>query len=59
MISNAYSGLKVAQLAGYTSTQMIMQNYGKFIKGEHLKIDRKIQLFSTDSVVSSPYVWSE
>jgi len=42
--------LEVAQLAGHSSTQMIIQNYGKFIKGEHLQIDRKIQLFSTDSV---------
>ncbi len=47
---NNLSILEVAQLGGHTSTQMIVQNYGKFIKGEHLKIDRKIQLFSTDSV---------
>ena len=45
--------LEIAQIAGHTSTQMIIQNYGKFIKGEHLKIDRSIQLFtgkSTDSI---------
>jgi len=37
----------------HTLTQMIIQNYGKFIKGEHLKIDREIKLFtdkSTDSI---------
>jgi len=32
---------------------MIIQNYGKFIKGEHLKIDRKIQLFATDNSTDS------
>lgn len=45
--------LEIAKLAGHSSTQMIIQNYGKFIKGEHLIIDREIQLFpdnSTDSV---------
>ncbi len=45
--------LEIAQLAGHNSTQMIVQNYGKFIKGEHLKIDRSIRLFtdnSTDSI---------
>lgn len=45
--------LEIAQLAGHSSTQMIIQNYGRFIKGEHLIIDRGIQLFpdnSTDSV---------
>jgi integrase len=45
--------LEVAQLAGQSSTQMIIQNYGKFIKGEHLQIDRKIQLFSTDNSTDS------
>jgi len=44
--------LEIAQIAGHSTTQMIIQNYGRFIKGEHLKIDRGIKLFtdkSTDS----------
>lgn len=45
--------LEVAQIVGHTTTQMIVQNYGKYIKGEHLKIDRSMSLFtdkSTDSI---------
>jgi len=45
--------LEVAQLAGHTNTKMIVSNYGKFIKGEHLQIDRNISIFtdkSTDSI---------
>ena len=45
--------LEIAQMVGHTSTQMIIQNYGKFIKGEHLKIAREIKLFtdkSTDNI---------
>lgn len=57
MLKNSdLSILEVAQLVGHTSTQMIIQNYGKFIKGEHLKINRKIKLFtdnSTDSMSQS------
>jgi len=45
--------LEIAQMVGHTSTQMIIHNYGKFIKGEHLKVSRDIKLFtdnSTDSI---------
>ena len=45
--------LEVAQIVGHTTTQMIVQNYGKYIKGEYLKIDRSMSLFtdkSTDSI---------
>jgi len=53
MIKNSdLSILEIAQMAGHTSTQMIIQNYGKFIKGEHLKIDRRIRLF-TDKLADS------
>lgn len=48
--------LEVAQMVGHTSSKMIIQNYGQFIKGEHLKIDRRIKLFtdkSTDSILES------
>ena len=45
--------LEIAQMAGHSSTQMIIQNYGKFIKGEHLKIDREIKLFTDNSADSA------
>ncbi|MCF6207253.1 MAG: site-specific integrase, partial [Sulfurovum sp.] len=44
--------LEIAQLAGHTSTQMIIQNYGRFIQGEHLKIDRGLKIF-TDKYTDS------
>jgi len=47
--------LEIAQMAGHTiTTQMIIQNYGKYIQGEHLKIDKSLKLFtdkSADSIV--------
>lgn len=46
--------LEIAQMAGHTTTQMIIQNYGKYIKGEHLKIDKSLKLFtdkSADNIV--------
>ena len=53
MLKNSdLSILEIAQIAGHNSTQMIIQNYGKFIKGEHLKIDRKIKLFADKSADS-------
>ena len=45
--------LEIAQIAGHNSTQMIIQNYGKFIKGEHLRIDRSIRLFTDNSTDST------
>jgi len=49
MLKNSdLSIMEIAQIVGHTSTQMIIQNYAKFIKGEHLKIDRDLTLF-TDS----------
>ncbi|NPB04432.1 MAG: site-specific integrase [Thermotogae bacterium] len=44
--------LEIAQIAGHSSTQMIVQHYGRFIKGEHLKIDRSIKLFTDKSADS-------
>jgi len=38
--------MEVAQIVGHTTTQMIIQNYAKYIKGEHLKIDRSLNLFT-------------
>lgn len=54
MLKNSdLSILEIAQLVGHTTTQMIIQNYGKFIKGEHLDISRSLRIFtdkSTDSI---------
>jgi len=44
--------LEVAQIAGHSSTQMIVQNYGRFIKGEHLKIDKSLKIFTDNSTDS-------
>ena len=44
--------LEIAQMAGHTTTQMIIQNYGKYIKGEHLKIDKSLKLFTDKSADS-------
>ncbi|HHE06161.1 MAG TPA: site-specific integrase, partial [Epsilonproteobacteria bacterium] len=41
--------MQIAQIVGHTTTQMIIQNYAKFIKGEHLKVDRKLSLFTDKS----------
>ncbi len=41
--------LEIAQIVGHTTTQMIVQNYGKYIKGEHLRIDRNLKLFTDNS----------
>lgn len=41
--------MEIAQIVGHTTTQMIIQNYAKYIKGEHLKIDRNLRLFTDKS----------
>ena len=38
--------LEIAQTVGHSTSQMIINNYGKYIKGEHLKISRDLKLFS-------------
>ncbi len=45
--------LEIAQMVGHSSSKMIIHNYGQFIKGEHLKIDKKIKLFTDKSADSS------
>jgi len=40
------SVIEIAQLVGHTNTQMIIQNYVKYIKDEHLKVSRDINLYS-------------
>lgn len=54
MLKNSdLSILEIAQMAGHTTTQMIIKHYGKFIKGEHLKVDRKLKLFTDNFADSS------
>ena len=43
------SMLDIAQIVGHSNTEMIVKNYAKYIKGEHLKINRSISLF-TDKI---------
>jgi len=38
--------LDIAQIVGHSNTEMIIRNYAKFIKGEHLKINRYLDIFS-------------
>ena len=45
--------MQIAQLCGHATTQMIIQNYGKYIKGEHLKVDRDLKLFTDKSADST------
>ena len=48
--------LDIAQIAGHSNTEMIVRNYAKYIKGEHLKIRRDLNPFtdkSADSIVQT------
>ena len=44
--SNFLSILEIAQIVGHKNTDMIVKNYANFIKGEQLKISRKIDPFA-------------
>ena len=35
------------RLTGHTNTKMILENYARFIKGEHLKISRSFDPFKS------------
>ena len=37
--------MELAQMVGHKNTEMIVRNYARFIKGEHLKIDRSFDPF--------------
>ena len=39
------SALEIAQMVGYANTKIIFQNYARYIKDEHLKIDKKFDLY--------------
>jgi len=41
----------LAQVVGHANTQMIMTRYAKFIKGEHLKINRDVCLYRAEGTV--------
>ncbi len=50
MLQNSdLSILDVAQLAGHKNTKMIVNNYAMFIKNEHLKISRELDIFADKS----------
>ena len=54
MLKNSdLSIMQIAQMTGHTTTQMIIQNYAKYIKGEHLKVDRDLKLFTDKSADST------
>jgi integrase len=36
--SEKLSVLEIAQIVGHTNSKMIIENYARYIKGEHLKI---------------------
>ena len=51
------SMLDIAQIVGHSNTEMIVRNYAKYIKGEHLKISKKLNIFTdktTDTSLESP-----
>ncbi|MFA7500946.1 MAG: site-specific integrase, partial [Sulfurimonas sp.] len=54
MLKNSnLSMLDIAQIVGHANTEMIVRNYAKFIKGEHLKISRNLDIFTdktTDTI---------
>ena len=47
------SMLDITQIVGHSNTAMIVRNYAKFIKGEHLKINRSISLFTDKTSYAS------
>ena len=44
--SGQFNMLEIAQMAGHSNTEMIVRNYAKFIKGEHLKVNRSLNIFT-------------
>jgi len=51
-----FSILDIAQIVGHTNSEMIVRNYARYIKGEHLKVGRNYDPFtdnSTDSMSQS------
>lgn len=46
------SMLDIAQIVGHTNTEMIVRNYAKYIRGEHLKVNRNLNIF-TDNITET------
>jgi integrase len=44
--SGFYSLLEIAQIVGHSNSDMIIKNYAKYIKGEHLKINTNFNPFA-------------
>ena len=44
--------MQIAQILGHSTIEMLIRNYAKYIKGEHLKVNRDLQLF-TDKVTDT------
>ena len=44
--SEKFKIMEIAAIVGHTSPQMIMTNYVRFIKNNHLKVDTSIDLFA-------------
>jgi len=42
--------MDIAKIVGHSDSQMIMTNYARFIDGEQLKIDRRIDVFGSKSI---------
>jgi len=39
------SVIEIAQIVGHTNTHMIIKHYAKYIKNEHLRVDRSISIY--------------
>lgn len=48
--SGQLSVLEIAQIVGHTNTKMILENYARYIEGEHLKIKRSFNPFQNGGV---------
>ena len=63
MLKSGYvSVLELAQIVGHKNSTEIMQNYARFIEGEHLKISKKLDPFackSADSKAEKPTRWAK
>jgi len=44
--------LELAQIVGHVNTEMIVKNYARYIRDEHLRIGRNIELFGDESSYS-------
>ncbi|BCD59575.1 MULTISPECIES: tyrosine-type recombinase/integrase [unclassified Nitratiruptor] len=51
--SNSVSVLELAQIVGHVGPEMIYKNYARYIKGEHLKINRHLDPFACKIADSS------